>query len=89
MLQTPNKAGPEDRAGVERPLSPNPSPPGPSGDDGAESNFLSVIPPAGSIISNPCEFSFPADFPNYDKTIIEIFLIKFIRIFILLVMKLE
>ena len=42
MLQAPNKAGPEDRAGVERPLSPNPSPPGPSGDDGAESKFLSV-----------------------------------------------
>ena len=42
MLQTPNKAGPEDRAGVEHLLSPNPSPPGPSVDDDAESNFLSV-----------------------------------------------
>ena len=42
MLQMPNKAGPEDRAGVERPLSPNPSPPRPSGDDGVESHFLLV-----------------------------------------------
>ena len=42
MFQALNKAGPEDRAGVERPLSPNRSPPRPSGDDGAESNLLAI-----------------------------------------------
>lgn len=37
-----DKVGPENQAGVERPLSQNPSPPRSSGDNGAESNFLSV-----------------------------------------------
>jgi len=42
MLQALNTASPKDRAGLERPLTPDRPSPGPAGDDGEESNFLSV-----------------------------------------------